>query len=597
MKFFKKYIKNYWKLFCIAVACLTLEAACDLMQPTIMSKIVDIGVKRKDMSYVMHMGLVMLMITAFGALAATGRNILASYVSQKFGAELRVDLFKKIHTLSFENIDKYDGASLVTRLTNDVTQVQNFVNGLMRIFVKAPLLCIGSLIMAVRLNPKMSLVFVFVIPVIVILIYLNMRIGYPFFRKIQSSLDNVNAVMREYLSGVRVVKAFNRFNYETERFKKVNKDFTDLSTKAMRVMAIFSPAINLVINLGIASIIWFGGVRVNNGDMQVGQVIAFTNYMTQILFSLMMISFIFTMLVKAKASAERIGEVFEEKSTIKNKSMEAQSPFQVVNNSIEGDALIEGSYVNEKIEFENVFFSYAGTVGEPVLKNISFTCNAGETIGIIGSTGCGKSSLVNLISRFYDVTSGEVRIDGINIKEIDEKTLRNKIAVVPQKIMLFSGTVLDNIKWGKGNASIEEVEVAAKVAQAHEFITSLGEGYNTILGQGGVNLSGGQKQRISIARALIKKPQILILDDCTSAVDVTTEMKIRTSLNKLLNNVTCITIAQRITSVMGADKIIVLDNGQIVGMGKHEELMKSSEVYKDIYRSQIGKVGGMEHVK
>lgn len=584
MKFLKKYVKNYWKPFCFAVTFLTLEAACDLMQPTIMSKIVDVGVKRKDMNYVMHMGLIMLMITALGALAATGRNILASIVSQKFGAELRLDLFKKIHTLSFENIDKFDGASLVTRLTNDVTQVQNFINGLMRIFVKAPLLCIGSLMMAVRLNYQMSLVFIFVIPIIVVLIYLNMRIGYPFFRKIQSSLDNVNAVMREYLSGVRVVKAFNRFNYETERFKKVNKSFTNLSTKAMRVMSIFSPAINLVINLGIAAIIWFGGIRVNNGTMQVGQVIAFTNYMTQILFSLMMISFIFTMLVKAKASAERIGEVFEEKSTIEN---------TIINNYDSLNKLKK----DVKIEFKDVFFSYAGTVGEPVLKNINFECKSGESVGIIGSTGCGKSSLVNLISRFYDVSSGEVRIDGINVKYMDEKILRNKIAVVPQKIMLFSGMIMENIRWGKENASIEEVEEAAKAAQAHNFITSLGEGYNTMLGQGGVNLSGGQKQRVSIARALIRKTEILVLDDCTSAVDINTEMKIRQALNEYSKKITCITIAQRINSVMSADKIIVIDNGQIVGIGKHEELMYNCDVYKDIYRSQIGKVGGMEHVK
>lgn len=549
-----------------------MEAVCDLMQPTIMSKIVDIGIEEKQMDYVIHMSVIMLLITAVGALLAVCRNIVSSNVSLKFGAELRSDLFKKIQTLSFENIDKFEGASLVTRLTNDVTQVQNFVYGLMRIFIKAPLLCIGSLIMAIRLNPRMSLIFAGIVPIIGVLIFMNMKIGYPFFIKIQKSLDRVNSVMREYLAGVRVVKAFNRFDYEKERFAKANQELSSVSIAAMRVMALFSPGITLVVNMGIVVIIWFGGFGVNNGNVHVGQIIAFINYMTQILFSLMMISFVFTMFVRARASAERIGEVLAQENNMKVGGQSFDTP------EIPG-----------RIDFENVCFSYAGTSGEPVLKNITFTCMPNETVGIIGSTGSGKSSLVSLISRFYDVTSGSIKIDNINIKDMDVKKLRDKIAIVPQKTVLFSGSIIENIRWGKDDADIEEIKKACMTAQAHQFISSLPESYDTLLGQGGVNLSGGQKQRVSIARALVRKPEILILDDCTSALDMATEAKIRESLKEYSHNLTCIIITQRITSVMETDRIIVLDNGEIVGMGKHEQLMQNCEVYIDIFRSQVGK--------
>lgn len=572
MQFLKKYIQRYWKPFGAAVTCLTVEAICDLMQPTIMSKIVDTGVASKRMEYVLHMSLLMLMITAIGALAATGRNILSSNVSQKFASDLRSDLFKKVQGFSFDNIDKFEGATLVTRLTNDVTQVQVFANGLMRIFAKAPILCIGSIIMAVHINPPMSLVLVAVVPIVGILIFINMHIGYPFFIKVQKSLDKVNSVMREYLAGVRVVKAFNRFDYELNRFKITNEELSGVSTTAMRMMAIFSPGITLIVNMGIVSVIWFGGIRVNNGHMYVGQIIAFINYMTQILFSLMMISFVFTMFVRARASAIRIGEVFVEENSMKIK--EHTNP---------------KSYTEGRIDFEHVDFSYSGAVGDPIIKDATFTCMPGETIGIIGATGSGKSSLVSLIPRFYDVTYGEVKVDGVNVKDMDPKKLRDKIAIVPQKAVLFTGAVIDNIRWGKSDADIQEVEKAAIAAEAHDFISSFHEGYNTKIGQGGVNFSGGQKQRVSIARALIKKPSILILDDSTSAVDTATETKIKEGIKKYAKGLTCIIIAQRITSVMQADKIIVLDNGEIVNIGKHEELIKECQIYKEIFHSQVGK--------
>lgn len=575
MNFIREYMNKYWKSFGFALCFLTLETLCDLLQPTIMSKIIDIGVKNKDINYVVNMGLIMLLITGFGAVFALNRSILASKVSQHFGADLREGLFKKINTFSFENIDKFNRASLITRVTNDVNQVQVFINGLMRIFVKAPLLCIGSIIMAVRLNPSMSLVIIGIMPIIIAIMTINMKKGYPHFRKVQNSLDKVNSIIREYLSGIRVVKAFNKFDYEKDKFDIYNNELLNSSTKAMRVMCFFNPAITLVVNIGIIIVIWIGGIRVSNGNMQVGQIVAFINYMGQILSSLILISYILNTFVRVKASSERIQKVFDEKNNISQ------------DNSLE----FNNDEKNIFIEFNDVCFSYIKEVKDYNIKNINFKLSSGETIGIIGSTGSGKTTIVNLIPRFYDVDCGSIKIGENNIKDINLKDLRNKISIVPQKNILFTGTIMDNIKWGKENATLEEVERVAKIADAHNFICGFKDGYNTMIGQGGVNVSGGQKQRISIARAIIKNPEILILDDCTSAVDANTELNIKNGLKEQLNNSICIIIAQRITSVMDADKIIVLDNGEIVGEGNHKELMQNCSVYKDIFISQMGRTG------
>lgn len=556
----------------LAICFLMVEAICDLLQPTIMSKIIDRGVAGGKMDYVLSYGGLMLLVTAIGAVGAVVRNIVSSNVSQSFGADLRSDLYKKVQSFSFENIDKLQTASLITRLTNDVTQVQGFVHGTMRIFVKAPIVCIGSLIMAYVLNPKMAIILLIVVPVVGLIIYLSMKTGYPYFVKVQKALDKVNSVMREYLSGVRVVKAFNRFNYETERFNETNDLLASQNIKAMRVMAMFNPFITFTVNMGIVVVLWLGGLRVSQGQIKVGQIIAFTNYMTQILFSLMMISNVFMMFIRARASAERIGEVFLEED-----------------NLIFAGNIMEPSEIRGRVDFENVSFSYNRNSGEPVLRNINLSFLKGETVGVIGSTGSGKSTLVSLIPRFYDCDFGRVLVDGIDVKQYTLNSLREKIALVPQKSILFTGSLIENIKWGKEDASEDEVIEAAKVSEAHSFIQTMPEGYNTQLGQGGVNLSGGQKQRVSIARALIKKPEILILDDSTSAVDVTTEAKIREALKDYSKNLTTIIIAQRITSVMGADKIVVLDNGSVAGLGTHEKLMEDCKVYQDIFRSQIGK--------
>ena len=573
MGFLSKYKSKYGKSFCLAVFFVMCETVCDLMLPTVMVEIIDVGVASKDMNYILSMGGLMVLITILGFASATARNLISSQVSQKFGTELRSDLYRKIQHLSFEKIDQLDRASLVTRLTNDVIQVQNFVNGLMRIFIKAPLLCIGSLLMAIRLNSNLALILAVVVPVVGVFIVVNMKMGYPLFSKVQQALDLVNGVMREYLSGIRVVKAFNRFDYEVNKFNKANTELQVRSVASMRLMSIFSPGILMSVNTGIAAVLWFGGVQVNSGDMQSGQVIAFINYMAQMLFSLMLMSMVFNMFVRAKSSAERIHEVLSQDG---NMTWEKNR--------------MEDKGIKGRVDFENVYFSYEGTLESPVLKNVTLTCMPGEMIGMIGATGSGKSSLVHLIPRFYDITSGSLKIDGEEISRVNPQVIREKIAVVGQKTVLFTGTVIENIRWGKEDATLEEIEIAAKIAQVHDFIMELPEGYETRVGQGGVNFSGGQKQRISIARALVRNPEILILDDSTSAVDVVTEKKIKESLKRYTAHLTCFMIAQRVTSVMDADKIVVLDQGEIVGIGKHDELLQSCKVYQEILKSQVGKV-------
>ncbi len=569
--YLNKYMKRYKNQFFVALTFLILETMGDLIQPTLMAKIIDKGVKLGDMSYVVKIGGLMFLMTILGATFAIIRNIVSSRVSQSFGADLREDLYIKIQGFSFDNVDEFQDASLITRLTNDVNQIQNFSHGLMRIFVKAPVLGIGATVMAFILNPKMALILLAIVPIVVVIIYFNLKVSYPIFTNIQESLDKVNGVMREYLAGIRVVKAFNRYTYEKSRFKNVNEDLKDITLKGMRTVAIFSPMIAFTVNIGIVLVLWLGGYSVNSGNMEVGKVIAFVNYMTQVLFSLSIMSRLLNIFIRSKASSDRIKEVFDEENTI----LRSESPETIKN-------------PKGQLEFQDVSFKYNGS-RRYILEDINFRINPGEILAIIGSTGSGKTTLINLIPRFYDVNKGRIIIDGKNIANLRPDQLREQIALVPQKTLLFTGSIKDNIKWGNSEASDEEVETVAKISQADDFITSFNEGYNTYLGQGGLNLSGGQKQRISIARALIKKPSILILDDSTSSVDLITERKIKAGLKDYLKNTTTILIAQRITSVMDADKILVMDRGKIVGLGNHEELMKDNEVYQDIYNSQIGK--------
>ena len=599
-RFLIPYIEANARSFAAALAFLSLEAACDLMQPTIMSRVIDRGVVARDLSVVLSLGLGMLAVTALGAFGATMRNVISSRVSQRFGAALRGDLYRRIHGLDFTELDRFEKASLVTRLTNDVTQVQNFANGLMRIFVKAPLLAIGGIVMAVLLDPSMSLVLVAVVPVVAVLIMGSLRSSFPFYRLIQGSLDKVNGVMREYLSGVRVVKAFNRFAYEEARFAGANEELSASMRRAMRVMALFSPAIGISLNLGICAVLWFGHLRVATGGMRVGQVVAFVNYMTQILGSLMMLSFIFNMFVRAKASVERLGEVFSAPvSGVTPVSDGAPGIGLGSATGIAEGAARQGREERGRVAFEEVWFRYDGAK-EAALRGVSFACRPGTSLGIIGSTGSGKTSLVSLIPRFYDASEGRVLVDGLDVRGRDSKELRAGIAIVPQRSVLFSGSIVENIRWGKPEASLEEVEAAARAAAAHDFIVSFPEGYETHVGRGGLSLSGGQRQRISIARALVREPSLLILDDSMSAVDAVTEARIRSALrdatsgNGAMRGATVILIAQRISAVRDCDLVLVLDEGRVAGLGRHEELLADCEVYRDIHRSQAG-IAGVRH--
>ena len=569
MGIYKAYWKKYKLPFLIAVACVFLEAVCDLLQPTIMAHIIDDGVKNSQLQTVLSLGGLMLLVTAFGAVFALGRNVLSSKVSQSFGADLRYDLFQKIMSFSLASADKMESGSLITRMTNDVTQVTQFVHGMMRIFFKAPLTCIGSVILAVSLNPLMSVVLFIAIGIISVFITISMKMSYARFAKVQRALDKVNTVVQEYLMGVRLVKAFGRFREEEERFGGVNDGLANRQVAAQRIAAFFSPLMQLTINIGIAVIIYVGSLLFIRQSVQVGEIVAFTNYMTQILGSLMMITNVFNVFVRTKASTERIQEVFsqEEAGAEAGKGKKDQSA---------------------RLVFEHVEFAYPDGSGTPVLTDLSFSVSAGETLAVIGPTGAGKSTLAWLILGFYHTTGGAIYLDGEDIRGMAPESLREKVSIAPQKSMLFSGTVEENIKWGRRGATEEELRQAAKIAQADGFIAQMPRAYDSILGQSGVNLSGGQKQRISIARAVVKKAEVLLLDDCTSALDAVTEAKVRQGLRETGKDQTVIMITQRIGTAMTADRILVLDNGRSVGFGTHTELMENCNTYLDIYESQIG---------
>lgn len=595
MDYLRKYVSKYGLLFTLSLALVALEGVCDLLLPTLMSHMIDRGVLTRDRQIVALYGGWMLAITAVGALSALGRNVVSSRVSQRFGADLRGDLFRRVQYFSLRDADRFDRASLVTRLTNDVTQVQNFANGMMRIFAKAPLLCIGGLIMAVRLNPQLSLVLVVVVPLVVALIVLNMRVGFPLFLKVQSALDRLNGAMREYLSGVRSVKAFNRAAYESDKFEAINGEYRTRSTTTLRAMSGFGPAIALVVNLGVVAIVWLGGSRVDASGMQVGDIIAFVNYMTQILFSLMTISWVFNMFIRARASSGRISEVLalpggESASggavDVDKRADETPPAKSAPSTASAGESIAAAEALG--VSFENVGFSYEGAGEARALEGVTLVCEPGETLAVVGSTGAGKSTLVSLVPRLYDQTEGVIRIGGVDHRLLDISSLRERVAIVPQRTVLFTGTIADNLRWGDESAAQAELEAAAKAACAHDFIMKLQGGYDAMLGQGGVNLSGGQKQRLSIARALIRRPQILILDDCTSALDAVTESKVKAALKAYGSKLTCLLIAQRISSVIDADRIAVLDDGRLVGLGTHDELLRGCAVYRDICRSQFG---------
>lgn len=567
MKLMLHFIRRHLGMFFTAIFFLALETFSELLQPTFMSYIVDKGVKSQDVSTIMYYGAVMLGIAAFGALGAVMRNIYATKTSQLIGKEMRLEIYQKIQMLSFENIDRLHTSSLITRITNDVTQIQNFINGSMRIMMKAPIICVGATALIIVQSPKLTPLMLAIIVAAGLLIYGNMKAGYPRFALLQQKLDHLNKISREFLSAVRVVKAFRAEETEEEKFVGAAGDFAQASISTLRVMAVFAPLVNLTVNFGIVVILWLAGGRL---PMEIGRLMASVNYMTQVLFALGMVSHIINSAVRATASAARVQEIFDEVPVQEN-----------------GEIKNTKTKAGSSVAFQNVTFAYNGAL-EPALKEISFTARPGMTVGIIGPTGSGKSSLLHLIPRFYDVNEGSVEIDGTDVRRFDMESLRQKIAVVPQKAVLFSGSIRENLCWGNKKADEEEIQCAAHAACADEFIDKLSEKYDTVLGQDGVNLSGGQKQRLSIARALLKKPQILILDDSTSALDAVTENGVLEGIRKESGNMTVFLASQRISTIMRSDLILCLENGTLQGYGTHEHLMQECRTYRAIYESQIG---------
>ena len=574
LKRYKKYITPYLSAFVIGPLMMLTEVAGEVMLPKFMSMIINNGVASRNVAYIGKMGTLMVLTVLFMAVG----GILGAYFSAKasisFTSDMRNDLFRKVQQFSFENIDDYSTGSLVTRLTNDVQQVQNVLMMGLRMALRAPGMFLGALIMAFMMNRQLAVIILIVIPLLLAAILLILKTAFPRFGEMQRRLDRLNSGIQESLTNVRVVKSFVREDHEIEKFSKLNDDLKESSLRALRIVIATMPVMMFAMNVTTLAVVWYGGNIIIAGKMPVGDLTAFTTYIVQILMSLMMLSMVFLQSSRASASMKRINEIFDTEIGLNDDNAENKDK-----------KVTEG-----RVEFKNVSFGYSGENGRKdlVLEGISFTAEPGQTIGIIGSTGSGKTSLVQLIPRLYDVTGGEVLVDGVNVKEYSLKHLREGVGMVLQKNVLFSGTIEENLRWGNEDAPMEDVIRFSESAQADPFVKTFKIGYDTEMGQGGVNVSGGQKQRLCIARALLKRPKILILDDSTSAVDTATEAKIRESLYHDLKDTTKIIIAQRISSVQEADQILVLEDGKIIGHGTHEELLKTCEAYSEIYTTQIG---------
>ncbi len=571
MKRWMKYVNPYWVYFLVGPLCMIVEVIGEVVMPKFMASIINTGVENQNVGYVVGVALLMVLTAVLMMVGGTGGAYFGAKASVNFAADLRQDIYDKVQTFSFANIDKFSTGSLVTRLTNDVTQLQNFVNMLLRMFLRAPGMLIGALIMAVTMNPRLATILLVTIPILIVAESIIVKIGFPRFGTMQSKLDKMNATVQEDLTNVRVIKSFVRESHEVKRFADANADLKDANLRAMNVMIMVQPIMMLVMNLTSLAVIWFGGKQVIVGDMLLGDLTAFITYITQILMSLLMVSMLFVFSSRALASSRRIEEVLDEKVDLND------------DHAARPDAKVTQGCV----EFRHVNFRYYKTSAERVLDDVSFTIRPGQTVGIIGSTGSGKTTLVSMIPRLYDPDEGEVLVDGVDVRDYSLENLRSGVGMVLQKNVLFSGTIADNLRWGDENATEAEMTVAAEHAQADGFIRSFSDGYETELEQGGVNVSGGQKQRLCIARALLKHPKILILDDSTSAVDTATEARIRAAFAGELKDSTKIIIAQRISSVMEADQIIVLNDGRITGIGTHNELLAGNQEYQEIYYSQM----------
>lgn len=568
-----KYLKPYLPVAVLAPLTMVGEVLMDLTLPTVMSNIVDKGIVEGDLNVVWTLGIRMIIFALMGGLFGTLAAFFSNYAAQSFGCDLRRDVFERVMSLSIQQTDKFTTGSLVTRLTNDITMVQDFVAMVLRNFVRSPMLFVGGLIMALSLDISFGLVLLVSLPIEIIAVLIIMRKARPLFTQVQTKLDGVNSVMQENVNGARVVKAYVSEEHEKQRFDYANSELRDTNLKVQTLIARLAPIMSIVLNITVVAVIFIGNLRAQAGLIEVGKIMAAVNYITQIMMSLMMISMVFQSISRASASAARIREILE------------CDPAVVSGNVTDGTE--QGT-----VEFKDVVFRYPGTKGRPVLCGVDLSVKKGEYIAILGATGSGKTSLVNLIQRFYDVNEGSVMVDGVDVREYDIEKLRSKVAYVLQKSELFAGSVSDNIRWGREDATDEEVRHAAEIACADEFISDFADGYDTYIDEKGTSLSGGQKQRISIARAILRKPEIIIFDDSTSALDIKTEAKLRSALRDELKDTTIIMIAQRVASVMTADRIAIIDKGQIAACAPHNELLETSEIYRDIYDSQLkGGVG------
>jgi ATP-binding cassette subfamily B protein len=564
-----RYLKPFRASVLIVFVLVFLQCLANLYLPTLTADIVNNGVIKGNTGYILQVGGIMLLVTLLGTVCAIAGSFYSAKVAIGFGRLIRSMLFTRVGSYSLHEIDTVGTASLITRTTNDTNQVQLVLVIILNMMISAPLMIIGGLILAFGQDAALTLLLLIVIPILVVLIVLIMRVAIPLFRVLQSKLDRLNLILDEGLSGMRVIRAFDRIEHEQERFDVANSDLKDVAIKVNRIVAYLMPTLMLIFNLTSIAILWFGSIRINNGDMQFGALFAFLQYSVLILFSLLMLSMLFIMLPRAAASADRINEVLDIEADIHDAPMVTETER-------------EGGYIT----FQNVTFSYPGAE-EPALQDISFRARPGQVTAIIGGTGSGKSTLINLIPRFYDVDSGGILVDGIDVRRLGQAYLRSKIGLVPQQAVLFSGTVAQNIRYGKENATDEEVRHAAETAQAAEFIDEMPDAYESAISQGGGNVSGGQKQRLSIARALVKRPEIYLFDDSFSALDFKTDARLRAALKRETRDATVLIVSQRVSTVMDADQIIVLDDGRIAGIGAHHDLMASNQIYYEIVSSQL----------
>ncbi|MFF2885423.1 ABC transporter ATP-binding protein [Paenibacillus sp. NPDC057967] len=565
-----RFLKPYRMVIVLVMALILLQSLAELYLPTLMADIVNLGVVEGDTAYIWRMGGYMMGVTIIGTVVSVLASLYASRISSGFGRIVRGKVFSHVEKFSMHEFDKIGTASLITRTTNDINQVQQVLMMMLRLMVTAPMMCIGGIIMALYKDAQLTLVLLVALPVLAGAIWLIVAKGLPYFKAIQKKLDRLNLVLREGLTGIRVIRSFNRTEHERGRFEDANRDLMNTAVKVNQIMAVMMPVMMLIMNLSTIAIVWFGGWRIDSGAMGVGDLMAFIQYAMQIMFSLLMFSMMFVMVPRASASAVRIGEVLDLQPSVTDASRAVTAP----------------RHSSGVVEFDNVSFSYPGAE-RSALSDISFRALPGEVTAIIGGTGSGKSTLIHLIPRFFDAAAGSVRIGGTDVKSLSQDQLRKHIALVPQKAVLFSGSVQDNIRYGKEDATDEEIRQAAETAQALEFVESMPEGFDSILAQGGTNLSGGQKQRLSIARALVRKPSIYLFDDSFSALDYKTDAKLRAALKEVTTDAAVLIVAQRVSTVMDADRIIVLDEGRITGSGTHRELMESSEVYREIVASQL----------